>query len=383
MSRRGFALEEVGLIGAIGLPWILKFLWAPIVDHFGARRWGHYRSWILPLQALCVLTVLLIAVLDPVDELRYLLLAGAVFMFLSATQDVATDGLAVRALEYEERGLGNGIQVGGYSAGLVLGGGLVLVLFDHFGWFAAMVFVAVMLALPILPVLRYREGVYPLKGRPAGGRVDFAALRRFFARPGALFWALVLILYLAGNTAATSMLGPMLERQGVSLSSIGVMTAFVLSPAALLGALIGGVLVAPLGRKTALTTFGFLQAVALCGYVFPALGSVGPWSLYPVVAAAALANGMATAALYTCMMDRSDPGVAATDFTLQQSICAAGPMFGFTLSGISAAAFGFAGHVFICAGVAALGAVLVAWKLRPETAAHSLPAPMLVEGELG
>jgi hypothetical protein len=47
---------------------------------------------------------------------------------IAATQDIATDGLAVSRLALCLRGLGNSVQVIGYKIGMVLGGGVLLVL---------------------------------------------------------------------------------------------------------------------------------------------------------------------------------------------------------------------------------------------------------------
>jgi len=52
-----------------------------------------------------------------------LLLAVLVFNLLAATQDIVTDGLAVRLLAARERGLANAIQVGAYRLGMILGAG--------------------------------------------------------------------------------------------------------------------------------------------------------------------------------------------------------------------------------------------------------------------
>jgi len=68
---------------------------------------------------------LAISLLDPGTQLRSILLLAGFFMLVSATQDIATDGLAVRSLRARERGLGNGLQVGGYYLGQVLGGGVM------------------------------------------------------------------------------------------------------------------------------------------------------------------------------------------------------------------------------------------------------------------
>jgi len=120
LRREGLGLEQTGLIGALALPWLIKFLWAPVVDRFGSSR-GHYRSWIIPLQSICVLMVVGISRLDLQDGLFWLMVAGAGFMLASATQDIATDGLAVHIVRGEDRGKANGLQVGGYYFGQILG----------------------------------------------------------------------------------------------------------------------------------------------------------------------------------------------------------------------------------------------------------------------
>jgi hypothetical protein len=64
-----------------------------------------------------------------------------VLNLLASTQDIATDGLAVTILGPEERGLGNGVQVAAYRIGMVIGGGVLVAVFDQSGWrttFAAM-----------------------------------------------------------------------------------------------------------------------------------------------------------------------------------------------------------------------------------------------------
>ena len=71
---------------------------------------------------------------------------------------------------------------------------------------------------------------------------------------------------------------------------------------------------------------------------------------------------MATTALYTSMMDRSRSETAATDFTLQQSLAAIGPVIAASFSGFSAAALGYGGHFLVATGVQ-VAVVLIAAKL--------------------
>ena len=128
LREQGVSLKAIGFTAILALPWALKFLWAPFVDRYGSERFGRRRSWILPLQALGVLLLLVLAHFPPEHGLGALLVAVALTNLVAATQDVATDGLAVDLLEPAERGYGNGVQVAGYRAGMIVGGGLILAL---------------------------------------------------------------------------------------------------------------------------------------------------------------------------------------------------------------------------------------------------------------
>lgn len=43
LRRQGTALEHLAVFQLVGVVWALKFLWAPLLDAFGARPHGHYR----------------------------------------------------------------------------------------------------------------------------------------------------------------------------------------------------------------------------------------------------------------------------------------------------------------------------------------------------
>ncbi len=358
---RDFGLErrDIGLIQALALPFLLKFLWAPLVDRWGSQRHGHYRSWLVPLQALAVVSVAGIALLDPAAQFGWLLPLAALFLLCAATQDVASDGLAVRLLARSERGIGNGVQVGGYYLGQILGGGLTLLLYALWGWRPAVLCLALLMALPMLPLARFREPPRPREeaGEPSG--VDWAALGRFFRRSGNGGWIAVLVLFRAAEAMALTMAKPLFVDLGLGLARIGLIVGLGNSIGALLGAIAGGIAVERLGRRRAMAGFSAFQAFALAAFLLPAGGVASVPLLWIISLIASLAGGMATAALYTSMMDRSRTESAATDFTLQQSLAAVGPLVGSALSGFSAESLGYSGHFVLCAVLAAVVAILV------------------------
>src|SRR5690606_32050438 len=116
LRESGFSLVAISASGVLFAPWALKFLWAPYVDRYGTRR-----QWLLTLQLAASAVALGMACLDLSSSLQWLFVGIAVINALSATQDVATDGLAVNLLGPRQRGLGNGIQVGAYRIGMIAG----------------------------------------------------------------------------------------------------------------------------------------------------------------------------------------------------------------------------------------------------------------------
>jgi MFS family permease len=85
--------------------------------------------------------------------------------FFCASQDMATDALAVGLLEPYERGLGNGVQnAGGYLGGTIGGGGM-LILLNHWGWTASLLTLALIVVVALFPVLWHRERVKGIGNR--------------------------------------------------------------------------------------------------------------------------------------------------------------------------------------------------------------------------
>ncbi len=363
MREQGVSLEDIGLASLLALPWALKFMWAPLVDGLGWPRVGRRRSWILPLQGLSIVTLALLAGVDPTAGLALVLAGVFVVNLLSATQDIATDGLAVTVLQPEERGLGNGLQVAGYRVGMIIGGGLLLVVHDRLGWPLVFVSMAGVLALASVPIGLYREA------RPAGverggegegegeGGVDWRSLLRFVQRPGGALWLVVIAGYKAGVHFGTGMLGPMLSDLGLSLEQIGLLKGTAGFIAGLAGALAGGALVNALGRWRALISFALLQAVAVAAFALPMLMTPTTGLLYAVVIGEHFASGMATAALFTMMMDAATPEAAGSDYTLQASAVVLASIVAAALSGYSAEALGYTAH-FVLSGALALLALL-------------------------
>ena len=151
----------------MALPLVLKCLWSPLIDRFGFTRWGHYRFWILCFQSLLVIAIALLSFLNTTQQFSPLLLGLLLISIFSASQDIATDALAVGLLSPSERGFGNGVQKGGNSLGAIIGGGGMLILLGIAGWRTALLVMAMILALALIPIARHHERLSAAVPQPA------------------------------------------------------------------------------------------------------------------------------------------------------------------------------------------------------------------------
>ncbi|PTQ89617.1 MFS transporter [Agitococcus lubricus] len=355
------SLTIIGFTSLLAIPWALKFLWAPYVDKYYSAHLGRSRSWILPLQAISMALLLVISMFDP-----YLLKTSTgiyqffVLMFLlnlfAATQDIASDALAVRSLNYEERGLGNSLQVVGYRLGLIIGGGFLLYLVGVWDWQLAFILMAMLLAIMTLPILFYREPVVEVS--PLEAQRPYAEVfKSFISHPAFKAWVWVLITYKVGDGLGSAMVKPMMIDMGLQLQQIGLYVSVLGSMATLLGALMAGWLIQRIGRYKALISFGLLQSIgigsyALLSWQWQQTGEIEPWLVYGVNAADHWVSGMATVALLTAVMDQCRRDHAGADFTLQVSILA---IFGGSaglIAGVVTDAIGYTAYYLLAAFIA-------------------------------
>ena len=104
----------------VGLPYTLKFLWAPVFDRFTLCFFGRRRGWMLVLQLLLILALAGLGLTDPAQTPWIVALAAFLVTFLSASQDIVVDAYRREDLRDNELGLGSSFYVNGYRVGMLL-----------------------------------------------------------------------------------------------------------------------------------------------------------------------------------------------------------------------------------------------------------------------
>jgi MFS family permease len=133
MRQEGYSLESIGILQLVKLPWILKILWAPLVDRKAAGVSG-LRKWIVSSEIFYAATVFIIGFFSLETSFTGIALLIVLAITVSATQDICTDSFSIRILDKSKHCIGASMQSMGGFWGSLAGGGLLLIIFNWFGW---------------------------------------------------------------------------------------------------------------------------------------------------------------------------------------------------------------------------------------------------------
>lgn len=357
LRQSGAGLDKISWIFVLGFCWSMKFLWAPLIDRYGSKKYGHYRAWILVLQMLMIMVTVAASFFSIHDQLTALSLLFVMLAFFSATQDIAADGLAVTILKPEERGVGSSIQSAGNMIGFMIGGGVVLIAYQWLGWRGCLLVLAAGMALPLINILNYKERRTPADSHK--NKANYKELIRFFGRPRIWRWIPVLLIFRISNMITYWLIGPLLVDLGWSLGRIGFAINIVGTLFGVVGAALGGLIVNYCGRKPTM----------LASILFGIMGTIGLYHLsrgiddsiivYLVIGLIMIAYCASSTVMYTVIMDKCNPVSAATDFTLQWSITGISAMAAGGLAMRLAESIGYADVLLLSIGVAILSIVLI------------------------
>src|SRR6056297_1753886 len=165
MRMENYSLASIGLLQLIKIPWVIKFLWAPFVDR-NAQSDMHYKRWILGSEIFYAVVIIAIGYFNLGTQFSTIIVLMIIAFFLSATQDIASDALAVRILKKKERGYGNSLQSSGNFLGTLLGSGVLLMLYSIIGWKYLMVVLSGIVLVALIPIYRYRQKTISVNYKP-------------------------------------------------------------------------------------------------------------------------------------------------------------------------------------------------------------------------
>jgi PAT family beta-lactamase induction signal transducer AmpG len=284
--------------------------------------------------------------------------------FFSASQDVAVDAFRREILPDEELGLGSAIHVQAYRISSLVPGSLSLILADFLPWSTVFWITSAFMGVGVMMSLLVSEPDSELPQDTSLRQAVIAPFTEYLNRrrwSGLLLVLGFMFLYKVGDNMATALATPFYLDMGFSKTQIGLVAKHAALWPAIIGGLLGGVIMIRLGINRALWLFGVVQVVSILGFAI--LASVGPllWVLAAVISFEYLGVGMGTAAFTAFIARETSKTYAATQFALFTALAALPRTFANASTGVIVEQVGWVDFFLLCAILAIPGMVLLFW----------------------
>ncbi len=364
--ENGLSLEQIALFyPVLFIPWMLKFLWAPLVERFHSINQGKYRSWIIPLQLTIASVMCSLAFWEIGGPIGFFIIGVLLINIFSSMQDVSIDGHSITLLKFSERGWGNSVQVGTFWFGYIIGGGLMLILFSIIGWnnvFFLMAFIYVISMIPILLNKTHKKTNENEANN--GSNKKWSSIISFFKQPQIVLILCIVSAYRIIEGFIRSILPAMLKDWGMDFSQIGITLGIFAPISVLLGAIFAGYFINRLGRIRSLLVFGLLQIISALGYIVLSICSDQPSmsTTIPFIMIDHFISGLVTVALFSSMMDWSRKNQPGSDYTCMDCMGVFAMMFGAGISYWIASKWGYSA-CFIVALPLTFLSIFIVWRL--------------------
>jgi len=328
-TSAGVDLVTIGALTLLGVPYLCKFLWAPILDKVIPPVLGRRRGWVLLTQLGLCAAIFLMAHLNPKDSPSLIGMIALAIAFISASQDIATDAYRTDVLLPEERGLGAAAVTLGFRVAMLASGGLALVLADKIGWQLTYELMALLTGLCIIATLfgpSEPKWVEPPKTLISSIVDPFKDL---YKKDRIFLILLFILVYKLGDAIALALMSNFLL--GVlhfSLTDVGVAFKTFGLVATLAGAFIGGVLLVRVSLFQALLWFGALQAFSNGMFILLALAGHNYILMVSSIFIESFCSGMSTAAFVAFLMSLCNAKYSATQYACLSAVMAFGRVLG-------------------------------------------------------
>jgi MFS transporter, PAT family, beta-lactamase induction signal transducer AmpG len=389
MKDVGVDLGTIGLFALVGVPYTIKFLWAPIVDAFQVpilgKALGHRRGWLVFAQILLMAAIVLLGFQDPLVSPWMVALAAVIVATASATQDIVIDAFRVEYLPTENQAAGMAYFVAAYRIGMLVStaGAVALVAYLEYlgvdrslvwgyGYAAMAALVAVGMVAALMakePREKEREAEAEASGERQGNpllrfyRAAYAAFADFLSKRDALLILLFVILYKLTDTFAGVMTGPFVLAIGFDKASYAAIIKGVGLIASLAGGFAGGVLARALPLSRALLVAGILQALANFAFSWQAWVGVNHAALALTISIENFTSAIGTVVFIAYLSALcTSPAHTATQFALLTALASFGRTTLASVTGFVAAATGWVTFFALCAAAAIPGLALL-WLL--------------------
>ena len=375
LRLEGVSLTAIGFFTAVQYPYVIKFLWAPLVERYPLSALGRRRSWMLLTQVGLIFCIGSLGFWRPQDAMSTIVLISVGLALFSATQDIVLDAYRREILQTDgELAMGNTLHVQAYRVAGLVPGTLGMILAGSIGWdlnFMIMAaFMSVGLALPLL-VGEPKSAAPPPQSLWQATVIPFQEFFQRRALGPALAVLAFMVLYKLGDNMATALVTPFYLDMGFSTETIGVVAKGVSLWAVIIGGVIGAFVVARIGINRSLWTFGVVQMITILGFVWLSQAGADVWVLGVVIAGEYIGVGLGTTASVAFIARETSRLAVATQFAMFTALASLPRVVAASFSGLIVDSIGWTEFFYFSTLLAIPGMLLLFW-VAPFYAPYNL-----------
>lgn len=361
----GVSTTTLGLLSLIGIPYTLKFLWAPLFDGIPPLGLGQRKGWLLITQFGCIVTLVGLSLIHPIKHPVLFSLTALLTAMFSASQDVIVDALRRDTLQDEELGLGAALYISGYRLGMLTSGALALLLADSlFSWSTVFQLIACSLLPGIVASLISDEPAQNHDFTGGIAQLYKKPLLEIITRPGIWISISFILLYKLGDTLAAALTTPLILELGFSKTDLALIVKSYGLAATLAGSFLGGTLLLRYSLQKSLFIGGVVQMLSTGGFLFLTILSPGKLLLASVICIENFAGGMGTAAFVAYLSRVTKRQYSATQYAVLSSIMGIPRVLLASSTGFVVEATGWTTFFLSCTLIAVPGLLLISAACR-------------------
>ncbi|MCC8462843.1 MAG: AmpG family muropeptide MFS transporter [Rickettsia endosymbiont of Ecitomorpha arachnoides] len=355
LAKEDIALQTIGILSFITLPYSINFLLAPIFDavqiKYLNKIFGHRLSWICLTSTALIFLIYIFSFLEPRTNLVLFTFTALIISFFSAAQDTILSALRTEIVPKESLGFTSGIYIFGYRVGMLLAGSGAIYLSIYFTFneiykiFAGLVFIYLIL---LILASRYTNsfGLVEEKichSRGSGNPENNQNKNEFFIKRYysnflkifldsrgsgndislAYFIILILIflvLYRLPDNLINVMINPFLlhlEYDAFEIASVGKFWGVV---GAIIGGLLGGFIMKHKNILNNIFLFGIIHALGHILFIFLEINGKNSLLLFITIGIESITGGMTMSAYIAFISSLCQGKFRATQYSFLSSM---------------------------------------------------------------
>ena len=326
LKEYGLSYTTIGLFSFLHLPYALRFLWAPVIDHlpipYLSEKFGQQRAWMLMAQGIAFLSLLFLSRISPMEFPFLFIVLSFCLTISAATSDMILLAYQIQILPSLQWGIGESMGIFGYRLGMLLGGAGALALSEYFYWEFLYFFFGIFLMAGPFVILSLPESPYKQN------KVDISFFRKVVFIPLNVFtshqgwWAVLFFMFLfrLQDNLIGSMPSLFYIDLGFSKGEIATCQKIFGMWMSVIGGVLGGIILRSYGYFKALWIGGILHGLSGFCYLIQAWGEASLPLLYTTTAFEDLSKGIAIIAFFSYQLTCCKREYAVTQLALLTSL---------------------------------------------------------------